>query len=137
MAFGKKTRKEMVVPEPVEAPQVDMVVEAAKPPSIGAFIAKVAFGVLFIVAGLFPPKDTESDPVMYTATAVVIGVALIAWGIATYLAKKKAYEAHLEEVSKKKEEARRAEVERVRICKVCGARTSGTQCEYCDAPLDL
>jgi len=99
-----------------------------KPPSIGALIAKVAFGILFIIYGFVPPEGNTSG-LAYTATSLVIGVALIVWGVVPYLNKKRAWEAS-------QAQERAAMLNTVRICKACGAKSTGSHCEYCGAPLD-
>ncbi len=96
-----------------------------KPPSVGAAIAKIAFGALFVVIGF-----AESyRGVVYVATSLIMGAALIAWGVLVYRNGKKMWE-------EQQSTLREQEVSRVHYCRHCGARTSGRVCEYCGSPLD-
>lgn len=99
-----------------------------KSPSTGALIAKVAFGALFIVYGFFPTEGISSG-LEYIITSIVIGTSLIAWGVMSYQKQKKAWEAY-------QEESRIASLNVVKTCKVCGAKSKGSVCEYCGSPLD-
>lgn len=86
--------------------------------SIGAMIAKIAAGVLFIVTGFSSPDGGWTFG--YFLTALVIGAALIAWGLLPYL---------------KVTKAKTAEKETVKVCEACGATGTGTICEYCGKKL--
>ncbi len=55
--------------------------------SIGAMIAKMAFGFLFISTGFRSPDSGWSFG--YFLTCLTLGGALIAWGLLPYLASKK------------------------------------------------
>lgn len=96
-----------------------------KPPSIGVLIAKVTIGVLFIATGFSQPDQGLS----YWATAIVIAAALIAWGILGYTNSKKQWEEYQVSVQAQEQQI-------VRICKACGARSTGSVCEYCGNPLE-
>ena len=96
----------------------------------GAMIAKIAVGAMFFFIGF------TMDSFGSAITGIVIGLALIAWGLLPWLmprlkAKKEAEAAAA---------AARAEAERLanipKICPACGAHTKGAACEYCGAPLD-
>ena len=95
----------------------------------GAMIAKIAVGLLFFFIGF------TMDSFGSAITGIVLGLALIAWGLLPWLmprlkAKKEA-EAEAARLS--------AEAERLanapKICPACGAHTKGQKCEYCGAPL--
>lgn len=93
--------------------------------SMGAMVAKIAIGALFVISS-FGTGRIDS-----TLVGIIIGAALIAWGLLPYLkAKKAAEEAHNEKVA----EAEKAANMKVR-CESCGAMTSGDVCEYCGSPL--
>ena len=105
--------------------------------SMGAMIAKIAFGVLFVVTGITTnwAEKGESDPLATALISVVFGLALIAWGFLPWLQAKKKREA-----AAAKEEAARKEAEYIRmnapkLCPACGAATKGERCEYCGTPL--
>ena len=96
----------------------------------GAMIAKIAVGVVFFFMGF--TMDSFGSAIV----GIVIGLALIAWGLLPWL---------LPRLKEKKEAdaaaaAARAEAERLanepKICPACGAHTKGQKCEYCGAPLD-
>lgn len=94
--------------------------------SFGAMIAKIAFGVIFVVAAF------QTGSVGGVITGLAIGVALIAWSaVPAYTAKKQA-DANKAEALK----AAEAEANRPKKCNTCGATTKGDSCEYCGAPLD-
>ena len=97
--------------------------------SMGAMIAKIAVGVVFFFIGF--TMDSFGSAII----GIVIGLALIAWGLLPWLmprlkAKKDA-EAEAAKLA--------AEAERIanapKICPACGAHTKGQKCEYCGAPL--
>lgn len=96
----------------------------------GAMIVKIAVGVLFICVGLFE-GDMEFGA---RIVGVVLGLAMIAWGIWPFLQKKKAIDeakqrqqAEIERLAA--EEA--AELAKPWTCPACGAKTNGAACEYC------
>ena len=93
--------------------------------STGAMIAKIAIGALFVISSF------GTGSIGSVLTGIVIGAALIAWGLLPYLQAKKAVEeAHKETVA----EAEKAANVKVK-CESCGALTSGDVCEYCGSPL--
>ena len=94
--------------------------------SSGAMIAKIAFGVLFIISAF------QTGSVGSTLVGLVIGVALIAWGaLPAYSAKRSAQAAEAEALRATEEEANKP-----KRCSACGAVTKGNYCEYCGSPLD-
>lgn len=97
--------------------------------SKGAMIAKIAFGVIFILAGFSSPESGWS--IGYFLTALVIGGALIAWGIMPYLKARRIEK----EAAEQAELYRRKFEEQPVICPHCGAKTKGNVCEYCGSPI--
>jgi len=96
--------------------------------STGAMIAKIAVGLLFVVSSF------ATDSVGATLTGIVIGLALVAWGMLPWWKIKKA-----ELDAKKAEAADAAVAEAARLaepwtCPACGADTKGDACEYCGRP---
>lgn len=97
--------------------------------STGAMIAKIAFGALFVFAGFSSPEGGWS--VGYFLTSLVIGGALIAWGLLPYLtAKKQAQIASVRE-----EELLLEKENEPKVCSSCGATSRGKFCEYCGSKL--
>lgn len=100
--------------------------------STGAMIAKIAAGALFVFVGIF--QNGEKWQFSMFATGLVLGAALIAWGLLPYLKVKKAQREAAEA------EAAAAEAERLAlenepwICPACKATTKGAVCEYCGSP---
>ena len=98
--------------------------------SQGAMIAKIVIGAIFIISAF------TTGSVGPTILGIVIGLALIAWGVLPwYLPKKAAADAE----KKAAAEAVAAEEQRLnkpKICPACGAKTKGDECEYCGAPLE-
>ena len=104
----------------------------------GAMIAKIAVGILFLISGLttdWTESSDASNPLGPMLLSVIIGIALIAWGLVPWLNAKKKREA----AAAKAEAERRAEEERrmnePKVCPACGATTKGILCEYCGTPL--
>lgn len=95
-----------------------------------AMIAKIFFGLMFIIVGIAPPEPNEFS-VSTFLIGLVIGVALIAWGIMPYIKAKKIEKAEAEQA----ELFRRKLADQVVICPHCGARTKGNVCEYCGSPI--
>lgn len=94
--------------------------------STGAMIAKIAVGALFVISSF------GTSGIGSVLTGIIIGAALIAWGLLPYLTAKKAAEkAHKERVAES-EKAANMNVK----CESCGAITSGDACEYCGSPLN-
>ena len=94
--------------------------------SMGAMIAKIAVGILFVIAGFSSPEGGWTFG--YFLTALVVGVALIAWGLLPYLNAKKAKTIVEDVASADVEEETKEEV---KVCKSCGASGTGLICEYC------
>ena len=82
--------------------------------SLGAMVAKIVVGLVFVLMGFLSPEGGWT--LGYFFTALVIGAALIAWGLLPYLKAKKAHKD--EQVVGK-------------ICASCGATGTGDACEYC------
>ena len=97
--------------------------------SRGAMIAKIAIGAIFIIAGFSSPEGGWS--IGYFLTALVVGGALIAWGLLPYLRAKKEASAEAEA----RAEARIAAENEPKVCPSCGATTKGRYCEYCGSKL--
>ena len=106
--------------------------------SRGAMIAKCVFGALFLISGVttnWAQDEDVSNPVGAMLLSIVIGLALIAWGVVPwYKARKAAAEAEAEaRAAREREEQRR--LNEPKVCRACGATTKGTVCEYCGTPL--
>lgn len=86
--------------------------------SFGAMIAKIAIGILFISTGFSSPEGGWTFS--YFLTALVIGAALIAWGLLPYINATK---------------SKTAEKETVKVCESCGAIGTSSFCEYCGKKL--
>lgn len=93
--------------------------------SMGAMIAKIAIGALFVLSS-FGTGEISS-----TLVGIVIGAALIAWGLLPYLKAKKAAEEARNAMAAEAEKAANVKVK----CESCGAMSSGDMCEYCGSPL--
>lgn len=108
-------------------------------PGIGATIAKIAFGVMFLGVSFSDPGET--DRTAFLVVGLAIGLALIAWGILPWLRAAKEEKQLRLETERRREEARlraerKAEKENeVRICPNCGATSRGKVCEYCGSKL--
>ena len=119
--------------------------------SRGAMIAKIVFGALFLISGITTDWVNESDvsdPVGTMLFSIVLGLALIAWGVVPWLRAKKKREAAQAELAAEKAELaaenaerkaqQQAALERERnapwTCNACGANTKGECCEYCGTP---
>ena len=97
--------------------------------SMGAMIAKIACGILFVLTGFSSPESGWTFG--YFLTALVIGAAFIAWGVLPYLNAKKRRQAEnvpQEEISKPQSSA-------IKTCASCGALGKGPVCEYCGREL--
>ena len=97
--------------------------------SNGAMIAKIAFGALFLLSGLTTVWASDETGAMLMS--ILLGLALIAWGLVPRLKAKK----KLAEAAAQAEAARQAEQQRLlnepKLCPACGATTKGKCCEYC------
>ena len=103
--------------------------------STGAMIAKIVFGALFVISGFTTgiPAMGENFASGFGALlmSIILGGALLAWGLVPYFKAKKAQEAAA---------ARSMAVEIARQnapkkCPACGAMTKGDVCEFCGSAL--
>lgn len=101
--------------------------------SKGWMWVKIVFGVLFVLAGFTKPEGGWT--VGYFLTALVVGGALIAWGLVPSLRAKKEKKAADAEVARRVAETAERIANTVSVCPACGARTKGSVCEYCGTPL--
>ena len=103
--------------------------------SMGAMIAKLAFGALFVIVAFTGgiPKFSEGvgEGITFILTGLVCGAALIAWGLVPYLKAKKAIDAAAAQAAAAAFELKNAP----KKCPACGAMTKGDVCEYCGATL--
>ena len=103
--------------------------------SMGAMIAKIAFGALFVLIALVNgiPKASESpaEGITFILTGLACGAALLAWGLVPYLKTKKANDAAAAAAAAAAFELKNAP----KKCPACGAMTKGDVCEYCGAAL--
>ena len=103
--------------------------------SNGAMIAKIAFGAIFVIAGftggLGKMAESVGEGIGTLLTGVILGAALIAWGLLPYLKAKKANEAAAARAAAEEFARKNA----LRKCPACGAMTKGDVCEYCGAAL--
>ena len=104
-------------------------VKSVKRHSTGGMIAKIAIGALFVFAGFSSPDGGWS--VGYFLTALVIGGALIAWGLVPYLSEKK--QAQIDSILE--EELLLERENEPKKCNSCGATSRGKFCEYCGSKL--
>ena len=97
--------------------------------SMGAMIAKIAVGALFFFVAF--TMDSAGSVIV----GLVIGLALIAWGLLPWLLPR----LRAKKDAEAEAAAARAEAERLanepKICPACGAHTKGEKCEYCGSPL--
>lgn len=89
--------------------------------SMGAMIAKIAIGALFVISAF------GTGSIGGVLTGLVIGAALIAWGLIPYIKVKR----H-EQSAREQEAASKAAPKK---CKNCGAFSTGDFCEYCGTKL--
>ena len=101
--------------------------------SVGAMIAKIAIGALFVISGFTAMAKQESagDAIGTLLVGLIIGAALITWGLVPYLKAKKTSEAAAARDAAAAFELKNAP----KKCSACGAMTKGDVCEYCGAPL--
>ena len=93
--------------------------------SVGAMIAKIAIGVLFVFAGFSSPEGGWTFG--YFLTSLVVGAALISWGVIPYLNAQKSKNDN----SSVEKEIVKEQVKEVKLCASCGASGTGAYCEYC------
>lgn len=103
--------------------------------STGAMIAKIVFGALFVISGFTTgiPAMGENFASGFAALlmAVILGGALIAWGLVPYFKAKKAQEA----AAARNMAAEIARQNAPKKCPACGAMTKGDVCEFCGTAL--
>lgn len=98
--------------------------------SMGAMIAKIAVGVMFLLVAL-TSGDLEGGA---RAVGIVMAAALIAWGLLPYFKAKKARDAAAAETAASRAAAEFARLNTPWTCPACGAKTKGDACEYCSEP---
>lgn len=98
--------------------------------STGAMIAKIVFGVMFIIVALTGDLEMSARGV-----GIVLGLGLIAWGLLPWWKARKANEAAAARAQAEKAAAEYARANAPKTCPACGARTKGDVCEYCGAAL--
>lgn len=103
--------------------------------TLGAMIAKIAVGLLFVIAAFPLLTNKESGGVGPFLTGLVLGAALIAWGLLPWLKARRESQAAAEAIQAEEAAALRAKLNAPKVCPACGASTKGEKCEYCGAPL--
>ena len=98
--------------------------------SMGAMIAKIAAGALFVIVGFSAPEGGWTFG--YFLTCLVVGAALIAWGALPYVNAQKLKKANDHTVGKTNAQETSGEM---KVCASCGAAGYGTFCEYCGKKL--
>lgn len=103
--------------------------------SKGAMIAKLAFGAIFVISAFGAFADGLSEGVGKAIGALlvglVLGAALIAWGLLPWLKVKRESEAAAARAAAEEFARKNA----LRKCPACGAMSKGDVCEYCGAAL--
>lgn len=100
-----------------------------KPPSTGVLITKLAIAAIFAVTGFVPAENSGRIEVINILVGLIMGAAIAAWGLLGYKNSQKAWEEHQASMPEQNKN-------RIRICKQCGAHSTGDFCEYCGAPLE-
>ena len=106
--------------------------------SNGAMIAKIVVGALFLISGIttnWSEAADTSDPVGTMIFSILVGLALIAWGLIPWLTAKKKREAAAVKAEAERRAAEERRLNEPKLCPACGATTKGLQCEYCGRPL--
>lgn len=109
---------------------------SVRQPSIGASIAKIAFGVIFFAVTFSDPGD--SDPGLFIAVGLTFSFAMIAWGVLPWLRyhqQEKRLRAEREEERRLQARLRAEKENVVKYCPSCGATSRGKVCEYCGSKL--
>ncbi len=105
----------------------------------GAMVAKIAFGVLFLISAVTTDwkndPDTALNPLGPMLISVVLGIALILWGLIPWLTAKKKREAAEKRAEAERQAAEYRRLNEPKLCPACGATTKGVTCEYCGTPL--
>lgn len=103
--------------------------------STGAMIAKIVFGALFVISGFTTgiPAMGENFASGFGALlmAIILGGALLAWGLVPYFKAKKAQDA----AAARSMAAEIARQNAPKKCPACGAMTKGDVCEFCGSAL--
>ena len=105
-----------------------------KKPRIGATIAKIAAGLIFIDIGIAPDPEFEAGA---RGVSIIIGLAIIAWAFIPYFKWNKRHKEVQEEIKREEQEIREIRQtfeNRSWTCPHCGANTKGKFCEYCGSP---
>ena len=108
-----------------------------KRPSVGGSIAKIAFGALFLAVSFQKPED--GDWLTTFLVSVVVGLALIAWGLLPWLQLRKEEKKQrdmLDQLQRDQSRQRQEKLARPKVCPGCGATSGGLVCEYCGTKLD-
>ena len=106
--------------------------------STGAMTAKIAFGALFLISGLttnWAERADVANPVASMLLSIVLGLALIAWGLIPRLKADRRKAAAAKAKAAEQEAQRLRSENEVKVCPACGATTRGLSCEYCGTPL--
>ncbi len=106
--------------------------------SRGAMIAKFVFGVLFLISGVttnWSEQSDVSDPLGPLLMSIILGLALIAWGLIPLLSAKKKLAAAEAQARAAREAEEYRRMNAPKVCRACGATTKGIVCEYCGTPL--
>lgn len=102
-----------------------------KKPKVGAAVAKVIFGLLFLDVAIAPDPEFDAPA---RGVAVILGIALLLWAYYPFRRWKK-YKAVLREEMEREDreiDALKAALRnRPWTCTHCGANTKGDVCEYC------
>ena len=102
-----------------------------KKPKVGAAVAKIIFGLLFLDVAIAPDPEFEAPA---RGIAVILGIALLLWAYYPFRKWKK-YQALLREEMEREDkeiDALKAALKnRSWACPQCGANTKGDVCEYC------
>ena len=103
--------------------------------SMGAMIAKIAVGALFLISGITTDWQENGGGTGSMLISLLFGIALIAWGVVPWLTAKKKRETAAANAEAARLAAEQRRLNEPRICPACGATTKGTCCEYCGTPL--
>ena len=98
--------------------------------SMGGMIAKLAIGAIFLLVALTNGELDAGGRIV----GIVMGAALIAWGLLPYLKAKKEKDAAAAQSAAARDAAEFARLNTPWTCPACGAKTKGDACEYCGEP---
>lgn len=85
---------------------------------------KIVIGIFFLIGG-FGNIGTEGQAAIF---GIVVGIGLLFWHYFPGIRAKK-------QLKDQVEAEQRAIAEQVKHCSTCGARTKGSECEYCGSVL--